>query len=37
MSRSIGLDGITPITGACCAMLADETGHPMGEIAERLR
>jgi DNA-binding MarR family transcriptional regulator len=36
MSRSIGQDGITSDHWRVLRHLADETGHPMGEIAERL-
>ena len=36
MSRSIGLEGITADHWRVLRHLADETGHPMGEIAERL-
>ena len=34
--RSIGLEGITPDHFRVLRHLADELGHPMGEIAERL-
>jgi len=36
MSRSIGLDGITADHWRVLRHLADEIGHPMGEIAESL-
>ena len=36
LSRSIGLEGITSDHWRVLRQLADEAGHPMGEIAERL-
>ena len=36
LSRSIGLEGITSDHWRVLRHLADEAGHPMGEIAERL-
>ena len=36
LSRSIGQDGITPEHWRVLCQLADEAGHTMGEIAERL-
>jgi DNA-binding MarR family transcriptional regulator len=36
LARSIGLDGITSEHWRVLRLLADEAGHPMGEIAERL-
>jgi DNA-binding MarR family transcriptional regulator len=36
LSRSIGLEGITSDHWRVLRHLADQAGHPMGEIAERL-
>src|SRR6185295_783954 len=36
LSRSIGFDGVTSDYWRVLRLLADEEGHPMGEIAERL-
>jgi DNA-binding MarR family transcriptional regulator len=36
LSRSIGVDGVTSDHWRVLRLLADEAGHPMGEIAERL-
>jgi DNA-binding MarR family transcriptional regulator len=37
LSRSIGLDGTTSDHWRVLKHLADEVGHPMGEVAERLQ
>jgi DNA-binding MarR family transcriptional regulator len=36
LARSIGLDGVTSDHWRVLRLLADEAGHAMGEIAERL-
>ena len=37
LGRSIGLGGITSDHWRVLKHLADEVGHPMGEVAERLQ